>query len=101
MFKRKYEVDEVAYVDEIPGFMKTAGPACIYVYSGVNSDSKSVGVPASFDGAAPSFPLGLLAMRRTVCAAGSCCCCAVHPPLRLVRDRALPRGHRAAAPCAL
>jgi len=50
MFKRKYAVDQVLFTDKIPKVMKDAAPRVIYVYSGVNSDSKSVGVPASFEG---------------------------------------------------
>ncbi|KAJ1485591.1 metallopeptidase family M24-domain-containing protein [Baffinella frigidus] len=41
---------QVLYTDEIPSFVASAAPKAIYVYSGVNSDSKSVGVPAAFDG---------------------------------------------------
>ena len=41
---------QVLYTDEIPQVMKDAAPKAIYVYSGVNSDSKSVGVPATFEG---------------------------------------------------
>ncbi len=49
-FKKKYEVEEVRYVDEIAGYMEAFQPQTIYVYSGTNTDSGSEGLPASFDG---------------------------------------------------
>jgi len=48
---------QVLYTDEIPQVMKDAAPKAIYVYSGVNSDSKSVGVPATFEGIDQVFTL--------------------------------------------
>lgn len=49
-FKSKYEVDEVFYVDQIQEVIKKINPELIFVYSGQNSDSKAMGVPAKFDG---------------------------------------------------
>ena len=49
-FKAKYEVDEVYYVDQIPDIVKQLNPDLIFVYSGLNTDSKSMGIPAKFEG---------------------------------------------------
>ncbi len=51
-FKRKYEVDAVRYVDELPAAVAEAKPSALYVYSGINTDSKAKGTPASFEGIA-------------------------------------------------
>jgi hypothetical protein len=49
-FKKKYEVQDVRYVDEMPAVIKSLAPDTIFVYEGINSDSKAAGVPATFDG---------------------------------------------------
>ncbi len=51
-FKLKYEVDAVRYVDELAAAIAEANPSGLYVYSGINTDSKSKGTPASFAGIA-------------------------------------------------
>mmetsp|Transcript_51697 Transcript_51697/g.160902 ORF Transcript_51697/g.160902 Transcript_51697/m.160902 type:complete len:508 (-) Transcript_51697:307-1830(-) len=57
-FKVKYEVDKVMYTDQIKDFFTSCSPTKIYLYNGVNSDSKSVGKPAHFDGI-EAFPCDL------------------------------------------
>ena len=49
-FQRKYEVDAVRYVDELPAAIAEIKPSTVYVYSGVNTDSRANGVPATFEG---------------------------------------------------
>ena len=49
-FKRKYEVDDVRYADELAAVIGEMKPSTIFVYSGINTDSRSQGVPASFEG---------------------------------------------------
>lgn len=49
-YKKKYEVDKVCFVEEIASFVAELKPSTIYVYSGVNSDSKTEATPATFDG---------------------------------------------------
>jgi Xaa-Pro dipeptidase len=49
-FKRKYEVDEVLFVDSIPDYFQNHSPEKIFVYYGKNTDSDAMGVPATFNG---------------------------------------------------
>lgn len=49
-FKKKYEVEDVRYVEEIGAFMAELQPETVYLYSGINSDSKAEGKPAIFEG---------------------------------------------------
>jgi Xaa-Pro dipeptidase len=49
-FKKKYEVDEVCYVDEIERVFKEKDPALILTLNGKNSDSGRVYEPAAFKG---------------------------------------------------
>lgn len=46
----KYLVDEVKYVEEIPGHIQNRNPSVIYVNKGVNSDSGKTCEPATFEG---------------------------------------------------
>lgn len=49
-FKKKYEVEDARYVDEIAAFVKQHAPDTIFVYEGVNTDSGTKGTPATFEG---------------------------------------------------
>jgi Xaa-Pro dipeptidase len=41
---------QVLYVDQVAEFVAEFKPSVIYLYSGINTDSKTEGTPASFDG---------------------------------------------------
>lgn len=49
-FKRKYEVDEVLFTDQLDEFMSSADPAVLYTLKGLNSDSGNTASEARFDG---------------------------------------------------
>lgn len=49
-FKKKYEVDEVCYVDDIERTIGSKNPSLILTLTGRNSDSGRVYEPAKFDG---------------------------------------------------
>eukprot|EP00284_Hemiselmis_tepida_P008820 CAMPEP_0174918464 /NCGR_PEP_ID=MMETSP1355-20121228/3087_1 /TAXON_ID=464990 /ORGANISM="Hemiselmis tepida, Strain CCMP443" /LENGTH=516 /DNA_ID=CAMNT_0016163641 /DNA_START=48 /DNA_END=1595 /DNA_ORIENTATION=- len=49
-FKKKYEVEAVRYVDEIPAFVAEFAPETLFLYEGVNTDSRAKGTPATFEG---------------------------------------------------
>lgn len=48
--KKKYEVDEILYVEDIENYLKSYNPTTIYFYNGINSDSDA-------RPALPSFPI--------------------------------------------
>jgi len=49
-YKEMYQVDRVMYVDELPEWANRQAPEKIFLYHGLNTDSKNFGVPAVFDG---------------------------------------------------
>eukprot|EP00879_Flechtneria_rotunda_P019525 GHRR01020510.1.p1 GENE.GHRR01020510.1~~GHRR01020510.1.p1 ORF type:complete len:411 (+),score=104.36 GHRR01020510.1:394-1626(+) len=49
-YRAKYAVDEVAYLQDIAAVLEAAGPPCIHVLQGTNTDSGSNIVPPSFEG---------------------------------------------------
>lgn len=49
-FRELYNVEEVVFVDEAPGWFKRNAPDGIYVQRGLNSDSGNEAVPATFPG---------------------------------------------------
>lgn len=49
-FRRKYEVDEVLFSDQLDEFMSRADPTVLYTLKGLNSDSGNAASEATFDG---------------------------------------------------
>jgi Xaa-Pro dipeptidase len=49
-FRRKYEVDEVLFADQLDEFLSKADPAVLYTLKGLNSDSGNTASEARFDG---------------------------------------------------
>ena len=49
-FRRKYEVDEVLFTDQLDEFMSRADPSVLYTLKGLNSDSGNMASEARFDG---------------------------------------------------